>query len=114
MIEILPENRYEELRDIFERDNVELPDASSTNILFKEDKCNKIKAFVVVEHLLRVGQIYNEDDDKTTPLQFIRYLLKNIPKDSSVIVIASDSRYESLCEKLGMREVPGKLFRRDF
>jgi hypothetical protein len=66
-----------------------------------------------VENLLRVGQIWNEGD-KSTPLKLIRYLLKNIPKGSSVVVIATDSRYESLCEKLGMREVSGKLFRRDF
>jgi hypothetical protein len=114
MIDILPEDRYEELRPIFEAEGCDLPEYSQSNILFKADKYNKIDSFIVVEHLLRVGQIYNESEDKTVPRQFIRYLLKNIPENSSVVVIATDEKYESLCEKLGMREVKGKLFRRDF
>ena len=114
MIEILPDDRYEELRTIFENDGVELPCQNDTNILFKAGNNDTITSFIVVEHLLRVCQIYNESTDKTIPLQFIRYLVKNIPRGSSVVVIATDERYESLCEKLGMTEVKGKLFRREF
>lgn len=114
MIEILPDERYEELRAVFEADGVELPCQNDTNILYVAGENDTITSFVVVEHLLRVGQIYNESTDKTIPLQFIRYLVNHIPKGSSVVVIATDERYESLCKKLDMTEVKGKVFRREF
>lgn len=110
---LLPEERWSELSDIFATADSDVPDFEQANILAKCDEENNIKAFIVIEHLLRVGQIWNESD-KSTPLQFIRYLLNHIPKGSSVVVIATDEKYEGLCEKLGMREVKGKIFRRDF
>lgn len=112
MLDILPFERYGELESVFSEAGCGLPGESDT-ILFRESN-GKIESFIVIENLLRVGQIYNESDDRSAPLQMIREVLKRVPKDSSVIVIATDERYESLCEKLEMREIEGKLFRRDF
>ena len=42
------------------------------------------------------------------------FILKNIPEGSSVVVIADKERFERMPRRFGMREVPGKLFRRDF
>ena len=112
-VHLLAKERWSELSDIFATADSDVPNTEQANIIAKCDDENNIEAFVVVEHLLRVGQIWNTGD-KSIPLQFIRYLEKNIPVGSSVIVIASDERYEGLCEKLGMREVKGKLFRKDF
>lgn len=114
MIQILPENRWDEISSILDEADSALPTPGQANILFKESESGKIQGFVIVEMLLRVGQMYVEKTTANVPREFISYLENHIPKGSSVVVIASNERYEGLCRKLNMVEVKGKLFRRDF
>lgn len=117
MIEILPEHRWSELESVFDREfDAALPNKDKATILAGLDENGQVEAFIVAETLVRIGQVYVSDKGKgkNYPFSFIRYLLGNIGTHTSVIVIASDERFESLCEKLKMRSVEGSVFRRDF
>jgi hypothetical protein len=105
------ENR-EALRPVFEGEfNSELPAENQANIIGDE------RGFVVAEHILRVGMIYIKPDVRNTPKshsfirEVVRFLLKKIPRGTSVICIATEGE-EKLFKRLGMREV-GTAYRID-
>lgn len=116
-IELLPFERWAELEEIFEHEfKAILPDGDKANILAALDEGGNIKGFIVVETLLRAGQVYVAPDGANNgnlPRKFFSYLENNIPRGASVIVIASEERFEGLVRHLGFREVEGKIFRRD-
>jgi hypothetical protein len=111
-IEILPFERWEELREIFAKEfNSDLPHKGRATILADIDENGEINGFLVTEVLLRVGLIHNPGNKAKA---MFSWLLKNMLPDSAVIAIASSKEYEPLCETFGMREIEGKVFRRDF
>jgi len=111
MIQILEENRWEELREIFAKEfKSDLPHKGRSSIIADIDEDGEIKGFLVTEVLLRVGLIHNPGKKAN---EMFSWLLKNMIPDSAVIAIAH-SGYESLCELFDMRPVEGKVYRRDF
>lgn len=113
MIEILPQERWGELAEIFDREfeGSDLPHAERSTIIAEtDDETGEIKGFVVSEVLVRIGQIYNTGD-KTR--EMFELLETSMPRDVGVIVIADQERYEQLAAYYRMRHVPGKVYRRD-
>jgi hypothetical protein len=114
-IDLLPKKRWSEIKETVEKlFDAELPDEQRANVIAATDDAGNVQGFIICEILIRVGQIYGGTDSENLPKQMIDYALNNIPKGSSVVVIASEERFESMCQKFGMREIPGKIFRRDF
>jgi hypothetical protein len=112
MIQILEENRWEELREIFARDfKSDLPHRGRSTIIADIDEDGEIKGFLVTEVLLRVGLIHNPGNKAR---EMFSWLLKNMIPDSAVIAIAHSDAYDSLCELFKMQRVEGSIYRRDF
>lgn len=84
------------------------------------DANGDVESFLVVENLIRVGLLWSKDELRNTARAstnsraLARYVYRAIPPGKSAIVIASDARFEPFLKKLGMREVEGKVFRKDF
>jgi hypothetical protein len=111
MIEMFPEERWPELTEIFVREfNSTLPHKGRAYILADVVE-GEIKAFVVVEMLLRVGQVYSTGGSAR---RLLKQVEDNMPPNTAVIAIASEPRYESLFEKFKMYKFEGALYRRDF
>lgn len=111
MIQILPKERWPELTAIFRREfDSELPHPSAT-ILADVDEEGEILGFLVLEFLARIGQIYQTGPKSRLMLEFFD---EQVRPGNSVIAIASEPRFEGLCKSFGMREVEGKVFRKDF
>lgn len=111
MIAPLPHDRWHELTDIFrEQFDAVLPDPSAT-ILAELDEQGKVTKFVVIEFVARIGQIYQTGSKSR---EMLRWLEEQITPGHSVIAFADEPRFEGLCKKFGMYEIPGKTFRRDF
>lgn len=111
MIEMLPVERWSELTEIFSREfDSALPNKGKAYILADVED-GEIKAFVVVEMLLRVGQVYSTSG---SPRKLLKQVVDNMPANTAVIAIASEPRYESLFKKFEMDKFEGTLYRRDF
>lgn len=111
MIEKLNEERWDELTDIFAREfNSGLPHKGRAYIL-ADIVDGEIKAFMVVELLVRWGQVYSTGG---SPRKLFQEAVSSIPPDTAVIAIASEPRYESLLEKFDMTKREGTVYRRDF
>lgn len=111
MLQILDKSRWPELTDVFKKEfDSSLPHDTAT-ILAEIDDAGEIGGFVVMEYLGRIGQIYNGGKDSRAMFNFFD---KEIPPGNSVIAIASDARFEGLCEKFGMLRVEGVVYRKDF
>lgn len=111
MLKILPHERWHELEDIFRTEfDATLPNATAS-ILADIDEDGKIHGFVVLEFIGRIGQIYQGGARSREMFDFFD---KQIPPGNSVIAIASEPRFEALCEKYGMRKVEGTVYRKDF
>lgn len=94
-----------------------LPDASQANIVAVVED-NSVVAFLTSEVLLRVGLLWVHPKKRgkqgaSLSKQLVRYTANSIPKGASVIAIASDSRFESLFTKCGMRKEDGAVYRID-
>ena len=113
MIQILPKERWDELAEIFYREfeGSYLPHRErSTIIADVDDETNEIRGFIVSEVLVRIGQIYRTGDSLR---EMFGLLETSMPTDVGVIVIADQPRYEMLAQNYDMREIPGKIYRRD-
>ena len=112
MIQILPRERWPELAEIFktEFEGSDLP-GESAMILAEVDETGAVQGFMVCEALARVGQIWRSGPHTR---EMLKWLEGQIPPGTPVIAIASEERFEGLCRAFQMREVPGKVFRRDF
>lgn len=111
MFEILPKERWTELTEVFRREfESGLPEDKSV-ILAGMDANGKVNKFVVLEFLTRIGQIWNTGSESRAMLEFFNARMK---PGATVIAIASDPRYDGLCQKFGMRHVDGTLYRKDF
>jgi hypothetical protein len=112
MLQILPVERWDELKEVFRTEfDAELPHKGKASILAELAENGEIKGFVVVEFLARIGQIYNSGIKTREMLNLIN---EQIPPGNSVIAISSNPRFDGLCGLFGMREVEGKVFRKDF
>jgi hypothetical protein len=115
MIGVLEEERWPELREIFEKDwDSGLPNKGRANIIAEFDEDGNIRSFVVAEMVMRIGQIHSENG---APRKLFRWLEEHMPRDNTVIVVADEPRFEKLCELLKMRplvEERVQVFRRDF
>lgn len=111
MLQELPQERWHELADIFKAEfNAELPHPTAT-ILAELDEHGNIDKFVVMEWIGRIGQIYNGANKSRAMFDWFN---DQIPPGNSVIAIASEPRFEGLCQKFGMRKVEGVCYRKDF
>ena len=114
-VQLLPFERWRELEEIFEREfDSALPDKNTAQILFKQNNNGKITAFLVVEMLVRVGQIYSDRTNTRSVHQLVKYVSDNTADGASVIAIASEPRFEPLCVRMKMRAVEGRIYRKDF
>lgn len=112
MLEKLSEDRWPELAPIFKREfNAELPHSGKSDILADIGEDGEIRGFVVMEFLGRIGQIWNSG---TSSRAMFEHFNSEIPPGNSVIAIASEPRFEKLCESFGMRRVEGVVYRKDF
>jgi hypothetical protein len=113
MIAMLPKERWPELKEIFEREfDAALPHRESARIVADiDDDTGEVKAFVVAEGMIRIGQVYQP---KNNGRKLFQYLLDHMLPGAAVIVIASSKRFQPLCELFQMHAVEGKVFRRDF
>lgn len=112
MIEMLPEERWPELKEIFAAEfDADLPNQNGAYIL-ADVVDGDIKSFLVVEMLLRIGQIYSFEG--SFPKGLFTQVVSTMRPETSIIAIASESRFERLLEKFKMRKVVGTIFRRDF
>ena len=95
-----PKTRWIEIAPVIEREfNAVLPNSGKATIVADFGTCGEINGFVICEHLLRIGQIWtNNEREDGQPRPMINYLIKNMPVDTSVIVIASDARFEGTAE----------------
>lgn len=118
MIKLLEDERYV-LKPVFETVfQSEVPDKEQANILAVVED-NKVVAFVTSEVLIRVGLVWVHPKRRgmkgmKAVRQLLRETARSIPKGASVIAIASEDRFKEICEKNGMREVEGAVFRLDF
>lgn len=111
MLQILPQERWSELTEIFRKEfDAVLPDKTAT-ILAEIAEDGKIGGFVVMEWLGRIGQIYNGGAQSR---EMFGWFDSQIPPGNSVIAIASEPRFENLCKMFGMRKVEGTVYRKDF
>lgn len=113
MIDMLPKERWGELKKIFETEfGAALPHLESAQIIADiDDETDEINGFLVTEVMVRVGQIYQP---RNRGRALFNWMLERMPKGAAVIAIASSPRFEGLCKLFGMRPVDGKVFRRDF
>lgn len=111
MLQELPQERWHELTDIFKAEfDAELPHPSAT-ILVELNSEGQVDKFVVLEFIARIGQIWQSGNKSRAMFDWFN---NQIPPGNSVIAIASEPRFENLCRSFGMREVEGKVFRKDF
>lgn len=108
MIQILPANRWHEIEDILGQYDCALPNAGS--IVLAETEDGKVKAFIIVEMIAKIGQIWS---DGGSPRKLFRELVGRGRLDHSYMILSCEERFDSLCEKFGFYEMPGKVFRRD-
>lgn len=112
MLQNLPEERWHELTDVFKKEfGAELPHKGKATILADLAEDGAVRGFVVLEFLARIGQIYNSG---TKTRRMLKLIEEQVPAGNSVIAISSDKRFDGLCEMFDMRELDGKVFRRDF
>jgi len=109
----------ESLRGIYESEfDSALPEEGQANIVacIEDDE---LLAFVTAETLIRtdmwwVSPPYRKTSKAASLIRTLaRYLLRNIPKGSSAIVIARDENQGRLFKKLGLREIKGTVYRLD-
>lgn len=111
MLEILPQERWPELTDIFRREfNAGLPSPSAT-ILAELDEQGKVDKFMVVEFVGRIGQIWQTGKKSR---EMFKFFDSQIPHGFSVCTIADTPRLERLCKLFGMRKEEGVAYRKDF
>jgi hypothetical protein len=116
---ILIDGDREKLRGIYESElDSELPPDRTNIIGVTED--DELLAFVTAETLIRTDQWWISPPYRNTSKaaslirQLARYLFKNVPKDSSVVIFARDENQGRLFNKLGFRELKGiKVYRLD-
>jgi hypothetical protein len=113
MIELLPQERWPELADVFRREfDAELPHPTAQILAdIDENDGTTIKGFVVMEFIGRIGQVWQTGGRSREMLERFN---TTIPPGNSVIAIADKPRFEGLCRAFGMRELEGKVFRKDF
>ena len=107
MIEILED--WNEVKPIFD-DVFDMYLPEKAEIIVERNENGEIISFVVVEIALRVGQIFSKGGH---PGRVLKYIDKSLSKGAVVLACADDQRFDSLCKKFGMREIPGKVFRLD-
>ncbi len=111
MIEILPEERWGELKETFDKVfDCHLPNRGGAQIIADVED-GEIKCFLVVEIVAKVGQIWS--NGTSSPRKLFKFVEKGMKPESSVVVVSDEPRFDGLCKKLGMYET-GKMFRRDF
>jgi hypothetical protein len=111
MITILPEERWEELREIFDKYfDSDLPHSGQAFIIADVDDEGQILSFLVLEQMFRIGQVFGNGSN---PRPLFKYVENSLSK-GVIIGVASEPRYESLFEKYKMHKVQGTMYRRDF
>jgi hypothetical protein len=112
MLQILPESRWDELRDVFRTEfDADLPHKGKSDILADIDENGKVTGFIVLQFVAHIGQIWNTGTKSRMMLEFFN---KQIPPGNTVITIADTPRLKSIAERFGMRREEGEVFRKDF
>ena len=111
MLELLPEDRWPELTEIFKREfDTDLPAYGKSDIL-AEVVDGEVRGFMVMEFLGRLGQIWHTGNQTRAMFEAFQNM---IPPGNSVIAIPCEPRFEKICERFGMRREKGVVYRKDF
>lgn len=112
--EIAPE-AWAALKDIFRAEcNSSLPHAKFAKFFGAYDENGNLKAWVLAENVVVIGQLFTVGDGKTEYVQaLISHLQEQHPPGISVATVASETRFERLFKSLGMERISGTLFRRN-
>lgn len=111
----VPSSRWHTLEKIFEEEfNSDLPSADNAAI-YGDYEGGKLQAFILVENIKMVGQIYSMPDNKNrqSVQKLVNYLVETLPDGTAVGVVASEKRFEALYRLLKMQKIPGTFFRRN-
>lgn len=120
VIQYYTEDERRVLFDIFDREfDSDLPHDDQANILAIRGEGELPEAFVVCEFLLRADMWWVREDLRDTPRAaghiraLARHLLETIPQGMSVITFAGCDTHRRIFDHLGMRYVPGDVYRLD-
>lgn len=111
-IRILTEDEKRNLAPIYKSEfDSSLPATKAAHIIGVFDG-EKLIGHLMVELVARVGLIYVEKDfrGKNVARELLTFLAQNIPTQYQVMVIASEKRFEKICERFGMQALEGKVF----
>jgi hypothetical protein len=116
-VDIAPLNpeRWRELApvfcDVFGDDT--LPDESAKVVAAHDSE--EIPAFIVVESLIFLAQVFAREDVRGTGLidEVARYVEDRVPEGKTVVTIVQTEEGRRMAEKWGFTEIPGTLYRRD-
>jgi predicted GNAT family acetyltransferase len=120
VIKLLNGDDRESLRGIYEHEfDSEVPSDDQANVVAVIED-DELQAFMTSEVLIRCDQWWVSPPYRNTSKaaalirQLARYLFKNVPKDSSVIIFAANDNQGRLFTKLGFREVENvRVYRLD-
>lgn len=118
MVEVLSDPSV--VAEIFQREFDSVPPDPSQGHVLAIVENGAVKAFIMRELLIRIGLLWVTPEERDTPLaakrvkELLRYVVASIPEHASVISIDDTGEYARLFNRLGMRSVPGDIFRIDF
>lgn len=108
------------LRDMLAREfKSDVPPAHQGQIFGIVEE-GQVRATILAEHLIRVGQLWICPEDRKTvnglrnARNLIRDMIVTIPEGMSAIAIDDTGDYGGLLQKIGLRPVEGKIYRIDF
>jgi hypothetical protein len=118
MIRILEDNN--QVAEILEKEWGCLPPHPQFGDIVAIEEDGEIKAFMCREMLIHVGTVWvNPNDRKTTKgakwlKELIKYVILNMPKGSSSVVLDETGFYGKLMKAIGFRKVKSDTYRMDF
>lgn len=119
MVYLLNEDERPVLFDIYDKEfDSDLPRPKEANIVAVKNG-DDIEAFVTAEVLIRADMWWVKEELRNTPKaaahirRLARYLIQNVPPGSSVITLAGCDTHRKIFERIGMRNVPGEVYRLD-
>lgn len=118
MIHILNDSRL--VADIFAKEfDSEVPTGGQGGVIAVV-KEGRIEAFIMLEQLIRAGLLWVAPEHRNTPKaaklmrELVRFIHDNSAPNSSVVTIDTDGDFGHILKKIGMREVQGTVYRKDF
>lgn len=112
---LIKDEERESLRQIFENEfDSLLPEPEQSHIVTDDEG-----SLVTLEFLLRANMWRLDPKHRGTVKgsilmrNLMKYILKTVPKGTSIVVLASNEKQARLCRKVGLRKCEGTLYRID-